>query len=206
MMRYEPSRTLYSPLSSPLRGNSFVESRFDASQSSRSAMRLAVVRSSFPSSLEADLRSRIEYNYKPSCLRMVMRSAPRSPLATAFFWRRSRLRTFSFISRSSSRSPNNSTSFSSTALETIRASSSLLICTRVLCIEKFLLFNILIFVDSFNQVTRAAQTYNNQKEDAPHLYMSWSLHCFRPITRRYATFIAGESNDFFLVDVRRSAR
>ena len=53
--------------------------------------------------------------------------------------------------------------------------------------------------------TRAAAA-NNQKEDAPHLYMSWSLHCFRPITRRNATFMAGESNDFFLVDVICHAR
>jgi len=52
-------------------------------------------------------------------------------------------------------------------------------------------------------VLRAAAA-NNQKEDAPHLYVWWSLHCFRSVTRRCATFMAGESNDFFLVDVRRN--
>ncbi len=168
MMRYEPSRTLYSPLSSPLRGNSFVESRFDPSHSSRSRMRSAVARSNFPSSLDADLRSRTEYNYKPRCLLIERRSVPRSPLATALFWRRSRLRRFSFIGRPSSGSPKSSISFSSTAFETTSASSFLLICTRAPGIEMFLLLNILIFIDSFNQVTRAAQTYNNQKEDAHH--------------------------------------
>ena len=53
---------------------------------------------------------------------------------------------------------------------------------------------------------RTQRTANSQKEDAPHLYISWSLHCFRPMTRRYAIFIPGESNDFFLVDVRRNCR
>ena len=198
MMRYEPSRTLYSPLRSPLRGKSFVESRFDASQSSRSTIRFAVVRSRFSSFLEAGLRRQTEYNYKPRHLRIVRSSVPRSPLATAFFCRRSRLRTFSFITKSSSGSPNISTSFSSTALETIRANSFLLICTTVLGIDKFLLSNILISVDSFNQVTRAARTYNNQKEDAPHLYMSWSLHCDLSPASELRACIAPNRNDFFL--------
>jgi hypothetical protein len=48
------------------------------------------------------------------------------------------------------------------------------------------------------------RTYNNREEDAPHLYISWSLHCFRPMTRRYATSVAVESNDFFPMDVMRN--
>lgn len=43
-----------------------------------------------------------------------------------------------------------------------------------------------------------ATAHNKQEEDARHFYMSFSLHCFRPLSRCYAIFIAGESNDFFL--------
>ena len=164
MIRYEPSRTLYSPLSSPLRGNSFVESRFAESQSSRSTIRLAVVGSSLSSSLEADLRSRTEYNYRPICLRRVLRSVPRSPLATALFCRRSRLRRSSFIDRPPSGSPNNSMSFSSTAFEIISSSSCLLIWATVLDIALLLLLNIFTSIDSFNHFTRAARTYNGNHD------------------------------------------
>ncbi len=51
---------------------------------------------------------------------------------------------------------------------------------------------------------RATAT-NKRQKDAPHSYISWSLHCFRLIPRRYATFIAGESNDFLPRDVMRNA-
>ncbi len=59
-------------------------------------------------------------------------------------------------------------------------------------------------LNSISQI-RAATSPNTRQKDAPHFYISWSVHCFRPMTRRYATFIAGESNDFFLVDVIRNA-
>jgi hypothetical protein len=42
---------------------------------------------------------------------------------------------------------------------------------------------------------------NNQKEDAPHLYISSSLHRRSPRSGRFAAFIAGVGDDFFLVDV-----
>ena len=45
---------------------------------------------------------------------------------------------------------------------------------------------------------------NKREEDAPHFYISWSLHCFRSMTRRCATLIASESNDFFLHHVSRN--
>ena len=188
MMRYEPSRTLYNPLSSPLRGNSLVESRFDESQSSRSTIRSAVVRSSFSSSFEADLRSRTEYNYNPICLRRVFRSVPRSPSATALFCRRSRLRRFSFIESPSSGSPNNSRSLSSTAFDIISSSSFLLIWATVLDILSLLCLNILTYVDSFNRFARAARTHNRWDKDAPLKYAcqvaSWRacLPAGRPIT------------------------
>ena len=157
MMRYEPSRILYNPRSSPLRGNTLVESRFDESQSSRSTICSAVVRSSFSSSLDADLRSRTDYNYNPICLRRVLRSVPRSLSATALFCRRSRLRRFSFIESPSSGSPNNSRSLSSTAFEIISSSSSLLIWATVLDILSHLCLNILTYIDSFNRFARAAR-------------------------------------------------
>jgi len=47
--------------------------------------------------------------------------------------------------------------------------------------------------------------HNIREEDARHLYMSFSLHCSRPLSRCYATLIAGESNDFFPMDVMRNA-
>ena len=50
---------------------------------------------------------------------------------------------------------------------------------------------------------RRKRTANKQKKDAPHFYISWSLHCFGPTIRRFAIFIAGESNDFLLHHVRR---
>ena len=170
MMRHEPSRTLYNPLSSPLRGNSLVESRFDESQSGRSTIRSAVVRSSFSSSLDADLRSRTEYNYNPICLRRVLRSVPRSPSATALFCRRSRLRRFSFIESPSSGSPNSSRSLSSTAFEIISSSSFLLIWATVLDILSLLCLNILTYVDSFKRFARAARTHNSWYHDARLLY------------------------------------
>ena len=42
---------------------------------------------------------------------------------------------------------------------------------------------------------------NNQKEDAPHLNISWSLHRRRPPSGRFAAFMAVVGDDFFLVDV-----
>ena len=48
--------------------------------------------------------------------------------------------------------------------------------------------------------------YNNREEDARHLYMWSSLHCVRPQSRRFATSVAGDRNDFFPMDVRRHAR
>ena len=47
---------------------------------------------------------------------------------------------------------------------------------------------------------------NNREEDARHFHISISLHCVRPMTRRFATFIADDRNDFFPMDVRRHAR
>ncbi len=47
------------------------------------------------------------------------------------------------------------------------------------------------------QITSRKKTLN--------YYIPWySLHCFRSMTRRYAIFMASESNDFFLRDVRRN--
>ncbi len=51
-----------------------------------------------------------------------------------------------------------------------------------------------------------ATAHNKRKKDAPHLYVSWSLHCLRSMTRCYATFISREGNDFLSQDVKRNAR
>ena len=48
---------------------------------------------------------------------------------------------------------------------------------------------------------RRATALNKHEEDARHFYMSFSLHCFRSMSRCFATFIGSESNDFFLQDV-----
>ena len=45
---------------------------------------------------------------------------------------------------------------------------------------------------------------NNREEDARHLYIWSSLHCVRPQARCYATFMAGDRNDFFPMDVIRN--
>ncbi len=37
---------------------------------------------------------------------------------------------------------------------------------------------------------------NKRQEDARHFYISFSLHCLRPTTRRFAIFIVGKGNDF----------
>ena len=52
--------------------------------------------------------------------------------------------------------------------------------------------------------SRAAD--NNREEDARHLYISFSLHYVRPRPRRFTTFIAGDHNDFFLLNVMRRQR
>ncbi len=44
---------------------------------------------------------------------------------------------------------------------------------------------------------------NKRQKDAPHLHIWWSLHCFRAMTRRFATFMARESNNFLPQDVMR---
>lgn len=41
-----------------------------------------------------------------------------------------------------------------------------------------------------------ATAHNKRQKDAPHFYISWSLHCFRAWLRCYATFVSRESNDF----------
>jgi len=48
-----------------------------------------------------------------------------------------------------------------------------------------------------------AQADNKPEEDARHFYMSSSLHCVRPHSRRFATFMSGDRNDFFRQDVSR---
>ena len=58
---------------------------------------------------------------------------------------------------------------------------------------------------SVNQFNCSAPAANNQKEDAPHLYISWSLHRRRPQSGRFAAFIADVGDDFFLVDVSRQS-
>jgi hypothetical protein len=50
----------------------------------------------------------------------------------------------------------------------------------------------------------SAAADNIREEDARHFYIWSSLHCIRSMTRRFATFIASESNDFFLRDVIRN--
>lgn len=50
-------------------------------------------------------------------------------------------------------------------------------------------------------MTDAATSPNTRQKDAPHLYISWSLHRRRPQSGRFAAFIAGVGDDFFLVDV-----
>ncbi len=42
-----------------------------------------------------------------------------------------------------------------------------------------------------------ARTHNKQQEDARHFYISFSIHCLRPVTQRYATFKTDADNDFF---------
>jgi len=42
---------------------------------------------------------------------------------------------------------------------------------------------------------------NKPEEDARHLCMLSSLHCVRLQSRRFATFVAGDRNDFFRRDV-----
>jgi hypothetical protein len=141
-----------------------VESTCNESHSSRLTIPLAIARSSFSSSFEADFSSRIEYNYKPRCLRMEDRSVPLSPFSTARFCRKSLLRKFCFMIKPSSGSPNNSTSFCSTTLEIIQASSCLLTCTTVLDIFILLLCNVLILEYFSNR--RASRTHNTANTDA----------------------------------------
>ena len=59
-------------------------------------------------------------------------------------------------------------------------------------------------LNSISQI-RAATSPNTRQKDAPHFYISWSLHCVRPPARCYATSIAGDRNDFFPMDVIRHA-
>jgi hypothetical protein len=46
----------------------------------------------------------------------------------------------------------------------------------------------------------------NQKEDAPHLHIWWSLHPDSSQALELRPFVAGDRNDFFPVDVRRHRR